>query len=970
MVTAAGAEPHLLRRTLESARNPRTPALEILVVCLDEDARRTAEHAAGDDTRARILEATTVPQGRRLGVRRARGRRIVLAAPGDVYLPGAVAAVLDVDVDGTRPVVLATGDEPAGAADLARAPEVAASLRLGRVVLARPDGATLDDEDPDGPASAARLLRGGFVVTGRPAYEDVRAAPPPPFTVRVDPLPGLGSRLARDRAALAQLDDLPGARACAAVGALAALKPFLEYAEAATPESGTWGELSEHVRTLCTDTGACIDRLDVVTRAMVRLAAGGRQDELVALVNARRFAGDDFPTSVVDGEVYADLGVDLDRADLLVARHESRLRAVVRRLLVTEGRLLLEVLGGVRHLDGIEPPEVQARLRDGDRTVPLEVTTTTDPVVDQWFGDTEHDHAAGLVTLTCDPGALAAGAWAIELDWSTSGIQRSRRVSELDRRGSAARGPMVAGDSVVQLREDAGDVRLHVVPGPLEAAPDVDVRIETIDVRSTGLHLELRGDASAVRLEGGGLRVDAVRQHHGAWTVPLARDVWGLGERPLPAGAYRLQAERGSARLTAAELDRLPFVTRTPDHRVGLQRTEGDGLLVRLDPLLADDELGPRAQRRLQAAYLQVDVPLDPGLVYFQSFTGQWANDHPLPIQQELRRRRPDVRMRWLAADSSSPVPDGAEPVLFRSRDWYDVLARAGHIVTNIELERWFRRRPGQQILQTFHGYPSKTMGLGLWQSRGLLPSHLEQQLDHTSRTWNALVTPSPEMDQYYRREYAYDGRILALGYPRDDVLVGPDRQQVRTDTRRRLGIAPGQRAVLYAPTWRDDLATNFRAAEAVHHLDVEQAAASLGDDYVLLLRGHRFHAAAGRSAARVVDVTSYPDVNDLILAADVAVLDYSSMRFDFALTGRPMVFLVPDLDDYGSRTRGFLWDFGETAPGPWVRDTAEVVAELRDLDALTRRWAEPLAAFNARYNELQDGHAAERVVAEFFSDL
>jgi CDP-glycerol glycerophosphotransferase len=118
------------------------------------------------------------------------------------------------------------------------------------------------------------------------------------------------------------------------------------------------------------------------------------------------------------------------------------------------------------------------------------------------------------------------------------------------------------------------------------------------------------------------------------------------------------------------------------------------------------------------------------------------------------------------------------------------------------------------------------------------------------------------------------------------------------------------------------------------------------------------------------VDVTSYPDVNDLILAADVAVLDYSSMRFDFALTGRPRVFLVPDLDDYGSRTRGFLWDFGETAPGPWVRYTAEVVAELRDLDALSRRWAEPLAAFNARYNQLQDGHAAERVVAEFFSDL
>jgi CDP-glycerol glycerophosphotransferase len=307
---------------------------------------------------------------------------------------------------------------------------------------------------------------------------------------------------------------------------------------------------------------------------------------------------------------------------------------------------------------------------------------------------------------------------------------------------------------------------------------------------------------------------------------------------------------------------------------------------------------------------------------------------------------------------------------LLRSRAWYDVLARAGHIVTNIELERWFRRRPGQQMLQTFHGYPSKTMGLGLWHTRGLLPSHVEQQLDHTSRTWNALLTPDPEMDAYYRREYAYDGRILALGYPRDDVLVGPDRHDIRTDTRHRLGIAPGQRVVLYAPTWRDDLATNFRAAETTHHLDVEQAAAALGDDYVLLLRGHRFHTSAAPAGSRVLDVTSYPDVNDLMLAADAAVLDYSSMRFDFALTGRPMVFLVPDLDDYGSRTRGFLWDFGETAPGPWVDDTAGVVSELRDLDALSTRWAGPLVAFNARYNSLNDGRAAERVVEAFFADL
>lgn len=965
MVVVADASPHLLRRTLASLRNQQTPLLEILVVCVDPDARRIALSDAADDTRVRIVGAASVSDGRSVGVRRARGRRLVLATAGDVYLPGAVTAALGVADDG--PVVLAQAGDPSGPTTLERDPQVAASLRLGRLVLAEVDAATLDD-DAEGAASAARHLRDGFTLTAGPAYVDARSEPPPPHTPRADPLPGLAARVDGDLAVLGALDHAPAARSYAAAGALLGLRPFLEAAEVASPAD--WTVLAAHAERLWEVAGHRVDELDVVPRALVRLAALDRRDDLVALVTARRFAGADVAARVEDGAVYADLGVDLPRSDLLVADHESRLRACARRLLAAGDELVIELLAGVRHVDQRELPEVEAVLVSGERTVRCEVEVATDHAVDRWFGEAEHDHPAGLVRVRVPAAELVAGEWAVELTWRTQGLVRHGRVDELDHHGSAGRRSLLVGPGAVRLVQAGSSVTVRVT----ERGDDLPAEVQALDVDARGVHLTLAGEPDAVWLAGAGTRVEAVRQHGRTWTVPLDHDVWGLGERPLPSGQYRLQAERSGAplpaRLSAALVDRVPEETRTPNHRAMLLRGAEDGLVVRLEPALDDDEAGRRAQRVLQQEYARVVEPVDPHLVYFQSFTGQWVNDHPAAIQQELARRRSDLDLRWLVADASCPAPAGATAVLHRSRDWYDVLARAGHIVTNIELDRWFRRRPGQQILQTFHGYPSKTMGLGLWRSRGLLPSHLEQQLDHTSRTWNALLTPDPAMDEYYRREYAYDGRILALGYPRDDVLVGPDRRAVRTDTRHRLGIAPGQRAVLYAPTWRDDLATNFRAAEAVHHLDVEAAAAALGDDYVLLLRGHRFHASGRTSGSRVLDVTTYPDVNDLILAADVAVLDYSSMRFDVALTGRPMVFLVPDLDDYGSRTRGFLWDFGETAPGPWVRDTAGVVAALRDLDALAEQWADRIAAFNARYNSLQDGHAAERVVAEFFGDL
>jgi CDP-glycerol glycerophosphotransferase len=198
---------------------------------------------------------------------------------------------------------------------------------------------------------------------------------------------------------------------------------------------------------------------------------------------------------------------------------------------------------------------------------------------------------------------------------------------------------------------------------------------------------------------------------------------------------------------------------------------------------------------------------------------------------------------------------------------------------------------------------------------------------------------------------------------------VAEGHERRREETRRLLGIEPQQQAVLYAPTWRDDLATNFRSAQSVLHLDVAQAARDLGPDHVVLLRGHRFHASTPGDA-QVLDVTSYPEVNDLILAADAAVLDYSSLRFDVALAWRPMVFLVPDLREYTEQTRGFLYPFEDSAPGPLLQTTAEVVGALRDLPALWRTWVDRVAAFNLTYNPLADGHAADRVTAEFFARL
>jgi len=457
-------------------------------------------------------------------------------------------------------------------------------------------------------------------------------------------------------------------------------------------------------------------------------------------------------------------------------------------------------------------------------------------------------------------------------------------------------------------------------------------------------------------------------------------DEWGLHETVIPVGEYLFhltcgpeeEARPGRLVVSAAYVAGLSRYQVSDELRLRAVRTGRGAPGVFLAPPVPLEHAGAYPQNRLRQACLAGLGRVDPGVVYFSVYAGASATDSQLAIHEELVRTRPDLKLYWGVSSLSSWVPAGGIPVVFNTPEWYRVLSTAGYLVQNIDFDRWWRKREGQKFLQTFHGYPAKSMGLRMWVAKKFTPRRLQAELDRTKAGWDLILTPAPEMDVHYRTEYAYDGPIHSQGYPRDDALVLPSAEETRKRTRRLLGIRADQKVVLYAPTWRDHLALNYRSAKMVEHLDVVAASEALGDDYVILLRGHRFNSKGSprsERTAQLIDVTDYPEINDLILAADAAVLDYSSLRFDFALTGRPMVFLVPDLADYTGGIRGFLFDYADTAPGPLLETAEEVIAALADFDGLARAYAARIKAFNATYNYLMDGHAAERVVRAFFGE-
>jgi CDP-glycerol glycerophosphotransferase len=345
---------------------------------------------------------------------------------------------------------------------------------------------------------------------------------------------------------------------------------------------------------------------------------------------------------------------------------------------------------------------------------------------------------------------------------------------------------------------------------------------------------------------------------------------------------------------------------------------------------------------------------VDAETVLFESWQGAYS-DNPRAISEGLTRRRPDLSRRW------ATEADGLPP---NSRQYLAALGRARYLVTNLHMPAYYRKKPGTLYLQTWHGTPLKRIGFDIGRPAFPARKRFEDDLRRDVARWDVLISPNRFSTDVFRRAFGYDGRIVETGYPRNDVLRSPEAGQIRETVRRRLGLSNGTRAVLYAPTWRDNESFSLE-------LDLEQLRSRLGDGWIVLLRAHTRVADTvdPRASGGAVNVSAYPDIRDLYLAADVLVTDYSSVMFDFAVTGKPMLFYTYDLAEYRDEIRGFYFDFEREAPGPLLATTEEVTDALEGLDSAESRYAEPYAQFLQRFCYLEDGRASERVIDAVFTD-
>jgi CDP-glycerol glycerophosphotransferase len=321
--------------------------------------------------------------------------------------------------------------------------------------------------------------------------------------------------------------------------------------------------------------------------------------------------------------------------------------------------------------------------------------------------------------------------------------------------------------------------------------------------------------------------------------------------------------------------------------------------------------------------------------------------------------------------DQQVAVPEGATGVSYRSEEYYRLLAQARYIVANTHLPSCFRRAEGQTVLQTWHGVGTKKIGLDMGAVHFANKSYVENIRNGESDQWDYLVSPNPFTSPILRRAFAYRGHLLETGVPRNDIFHRADRDARALAVKQRLGIEADRKVVLYAPTWRDNLFDGPGRYRLDLRLDLYEAVRKLGDDYVLLFRKHSNivdRLPLGEGA--VIDASDYPEVQELLLATDVLISDYSTLMCDFANTGRPMLFYTYDLANYRDVLRGFYFDFEDEVPGPLITDEADLVAAIADADAIRAEYDAKYRAFAERFCAWDDGRATERVVDAVFGEV
>ena len=351
-------------------------------------------------------------------------------------------------------------------------------------------------------------------------------------------------------------------------------------------------------------------------------------------------------------------------------------------------------------------------------------------------------------------------------------------------------------------------------------------------------------------------------------------------------------------------------------------------------------------------------IRTDDKLILFNSYGGKKYDDSPRAIYEQMLKddRFSDCKLVWAIQEPDKVRVSGRAEVVKADSFKYFITALKAHVwVTNSSMERGLNfKKKGTLCFNTWHGSAIKVMGIDIKDENQSFKSKVLVRADIM------LAQSQYDIDTFSHAFQLPGSRFRMTGLPRNDVLANYTKNDVDR-IKEKLGLDKSKIVLLYAPTFREyTKGTNNEVVLNVpmnlkHWQDV------LGDGYVVLFRAHYEVAKHMKVEGypMFLDMSSYPDLNELMIVADALISDYSSIYFDFSVTHKPMYCIAYDYDEYIAN-RGMYLSLKDELPCAIHEDENGIIGELLKFSETKEEMQKQTAAFQQKY-VTECGHGAEK---------
>ena len=354
---------------------------------------------------------------------------------------------------------------------------------------------------------------------------------------------------------------------------------------------------------------------------------------------------------------------------------------------------------------------------------------------------------------------------------------------------------------------------------------------------------------------------------------------------------------------------------------------------------------------------------IDPQTVVFISSRGAY-DCNPKAICEELIRRKLPYKIYWVARHSKQPedlaFPPEVTPVFRDSYEFHKACAAARVIVDNsVSLAYMlYKKKPGQVLIETWHG----AIGIKKFSKDTNKDKVWVRKAEKEGAQTDYCISNSAFETQLYRETFWPQAEILEYGHARNDILFAEENAGLAALKKKIFDfydIPAGKKLCLYAPTFRSDFDIN--TYRLPYRSLINALTQRFGGEWVILTRFHQLVRKKIKNVsfpAEVINVSDYPDIQELMRFTDVGITDYSSWICEYMETGRPGFLFATDLDQFIENERELFFPLS-SYPFPLARNSEELFENILRFDE--EQFAAECNSFLQRYGCVDDGHACAR---------